>query len=77
MLVDALGEVDHQVLGVLRKLPDFPGWRPSEPGKGWHDRLRRHDGAVLDHAAVLQHASAALKWKPRLKRLTVRQPWPK
>ena len=66
MLVQALGEVDHHVLGVLRQLADFLGRGPTEPREGRHHGLWRHDGAVLDHAAVLQHAPAALQYKENL-----------
>ena len=70
MLVDALGEVDHHVLGVLRQLADFLGRRTSEPCEGRNDGLGRNDGAVLDHAAVLQDTPATLKHKgPYFKRL--------
>ena len=61
MLVDALGEVDHHVLGVFGQLADLLGRGSAEPGEGRHDGLWWDDGAVFNHAAVLQDAATALE----------------
>ncbi len=67
MLVVAFCEIDHDVLGVFRKFSDLFRRRSGKSCEGRDHGFRRNDGAVLDHAAVLQHASTALQTKKYLK----------
>ena len=61
MLVVTLGELNHHFLGVFRKFTNFFGRRSGVPREGRHNRFRRDDGAVLNHATVLQNASPSLE----------------